>query len=108
MDEAFLDVTDSVAAMMMTAATSGNDAAAAAATATATGGPHHQQQQQQHEKEQKQHQPPCMDDTAVVGYIYQGRANRPCACGCRQRLALGSRLAAEMRAALKDEVNGWW
>ncbi len=76
LDEAFLDVTEAVEKEINAAAT-----AVAAAGADAA-------------------------DAAVVGHVYQGRGTRPpCGCGCRQRLSVGSHLAAEMRAALKDEVR---
>lgn len=122
MDEAFLDVTGAVERELSglalgdgaTAAASGagsaphqqhgsaaTAASGAATSTTATAGSapaaHHDHHQDNN------------DATPIpfTGHLYQGRASgqRPCGCGCRQRLAVGSRLAAAMRGALKAEVG---
>jgi nucleotidyltransferase/DNA polymerase involved in DNA repair len=99
MDEAFLDVTEAVDRELLVL---NDDGGAAAATAAASA-PHDHCHQDDDDEEATTPAIP------FIGHLYQGRASgrgqRPCRCGCRRRLAVGSRLADAMRAALKAEVG---
>ncbi|XP_046658647.1 DNA polymerase iota-like [Homalodisca vitripennis] len=42
---------------------------------------------------------------SVVGHIYKNEIENICACGCRERLVIGSNIASEIRARIREELG---
>lgn len=108
MDEAFLDVTVAVDRELLLPENDDENGAAAASTRGAAHHRHHYDHQDDHDDDEEEEETPV----PFIGHLYQGRASgrgqRLCRCGCRRRLALGSRLADAMRRTLKAEVGYEW